>query len=62
MADFCKQCSLIVWGEDYGDLANLCKAGEMASVLCEHCGPTWVDCNGRCIGNCIEDHIKETTK
>ena len=61
MADFCKQCSIAVFGEDFGDMANL---GEpvfgddtIFVVLCEHCGPTHVKIDGTCVNpNCYEKH------
>ena len=54
MADFCKQCSVDVFGEDFGDMANISKpedtaAGLYASVLCEDCGMIQVDHEGNCI-------------
>lgn len=64
MADFCKQCSVDVWGEDTKDLANLAAAygvaelkdGEGFSVICEGCGPTLVDNAGACINPSCEKH------
>ena len=43
MADFCKQCSIRIFGEDFHDLAGLIteeqyKEGITAQVLCEGCG------------------------
>lgn len=54
MADFCKQCSLDIWGEDFGDMANISKPedtvkGLYASVICEDCGIIQVDHEGNCI-------------
>jgi hypothetical protein len=55
MADFCKQCSTEILGEDLKDLANLdpdgppLKEGYGYNVLCEGCGPTLVDKEGNCI-------------
>lgn len=51
MADFCKQCSIEMFGEDHGDLADLIseekvKLGFGASVLCEGCGFILVDHEG----------------
>ncbi len=63
MADFCKQCSLAGFGDDYGDLAGLIteddtKSGFVSSVvLCEGCGPIQVDHTGKCIStDCLEKH------
>lgn len=48
MADFCKQCSIDQFGEDFGDVAGLCEEGEMVRILCEGCaeGFVWVDHTG----------------
>lgn len=51
MADFCKQCSIDTFGKDHGDLAGLIteqdtKEGYGMWVLCEGCGPAWVDHTG----------------
>jgi hypothetical protein len=62
MADFCKQCSLEIFGEDFGDLAGLIpeelvKTGVRVVALCEGCGPIQVDYEGRCISpDCLEQH------
>lgn len=54
MADFCRQCSLTLFGEDFGDLANFTPVadwdkGLAVSVLCEGCGPIQVDPKGNCV-------------
>lgn len=67
MADFCKQCSIDHFGEDFGDLANL--GGEdtkvvgahydddtVWAVICEGCGPTYVNNEGECVHDCLEHH------
>lgn len=56
MADFCLQCS-----EEHGfpenDVSGLCKEDEMIPVLCEGCGNTFVDHEGRCLSkNCLCHH------
>jgi hypothetical protein len=60
MADFCKQCSEEIFGEDHGDLKPLnpepLEAGEGYAVLCEGCGPTLVDNEGKCLWNCLKHH------
>lgn len=63
MADFCKQCSIDNFGEDFQELAHLIKpeqplpAGMGISALCEGCGLTFVDNDGRCIAPyCLERH------
>lgn len=62
MADFCQQCSIETFGQDFGDLANLCTEEEnkknlYAVALCEGCGPTQVDAQGFCVHHNEENHI-----
>lgn len=50
MADLCMQCSIEIWGEDSGDFAKyLGPSHPPIFVICEGCGPTIVDAEGRCI-------------
>lgn len=54
MADFCKQCSTEIFGEDYKDLCGITKeedtkAGQYAVVLCEGCVNCLVDHTGTCV-------------
>jgi hypothetical protein len=52
MADFCKQCSLDIFGEDFRELAGLDKDPNddlYPVVLCEGCGPIQVNNDGECI-------------
>jgi len=54
MADFCQQCSMELFGEDFKDLANLgdgskLEEGQGWVCICEGCGPTIVDDNGVCL-------------
>jgi len=56
VADFCMQCSIKYLGEDFGDLRGLgskdsppLKPGEGWIALCEGCGATLVDDEGRCM-------------
>ena len=62
MADFCQQCSIDTFGEDSRDLAGLIAEAEVrrgfcALVLCEGCGPTQVDHEGRCVSDdCLCGH------
>lgn len=61
MADFCQQCSVELFGEDYKELANLGQGRKLEPgmgwiVLCEGCGPTVVDEDGKCILECCEKH------
>ena len=46
MADFCKDCSIELFGEDFKELANIAREGEAAQVLCESCGYIWVNSKG----------------
>ena len=51
MSDFCRDCSLLEFGEDFRELANISKQadtdlGLFAFVLCEGCGPIYVDHTG----------------
>lgn len=60
MADFCKQCSIVVWGKDMKDLAGLSteedtKAGLYCSALCEDCGWIQVDHEGSCVTHEYKD-------
>lgn len=64
MADFCKQCSLEILGEDFEDLKNLStkedtELGLFANVLCEGCGFIQVDHNGCCVSLDCEKHGKK---
>ena len=58
MADFCKQCSIDIFGEDFRELAGITTQegwndGKAAVVLCEGCGPIQVDPDGNCVSeNC----------
>ena len=60
MADFCYQCSLVIFGQDFGDLRGLTpiadwRQGKGALVLCEGCGVIQVDPNGHCVSHdCLE--------
>lgn len=51
MADFCKQCSIEMFGEDFRELADLSteedtKNGLFCYALCENCGTIQVDHEG----------------
>lgn len=54
MAEFCRQCSIDIFGEDFRDLAGitapeLWDQGLAASVICEGCGCIQVDPQGNCV-------------
>lgn len=60
MADFCKACSVNMFGEDFKELANITQVaawqeGKAVTVLCEGCGPVQVDPDGNCVStDCLE--------
>ena len=61
MADFCKQCSLEIFGEDYGELAGLQSIDDANNslypvVMCEGCGVIQVTADGTCISDCLRHH------
>jgi len=57
MADFCQQCSIMIFGEDHRDLAGLITEEDTKNgfvsrvVLCESCGPIQVDHDGRSVSD-----------
>jgi hypothetical protein len=65
MADFCQQCTMTTFGPETRDLAGLSTPedtvkGLYAVVLCEGCGPTLVDHEGKCMcEDCLEGHGKQ---
>ena len=59
MADFCSQCSIELFGRDYGDMKGLCTTGYVMTVLCEDCGPIYVNPTGQCVCNCSKHHYKK---
>lgn len=70
MADFCKQCSLEIFGEDFKECA-LPEGSELRgtlppehgwAALCEGCGPTIVDDEGVCINPGCTRHGTEAAK
>ena len=70
MADFCKECSILMFGTDYRELAGISteadtKNGLFANVICEGCGFIQVDHDGKCVSeDCIREHrveVKECT-
>jgi hypothetical protein len=55
MADFCKECSIELFGEDFQDLAGITKKKDFANglraiVICEGCGLIGVDPDGKRVG------------
>ena len=59
MADLCKQCALEDADVDLGDLRGLVPEGTYAVVICEGCGATLVDSEGRCVApDCLRKHGK----
>lgn len=60
MADFCKQCSVEMFGEDTRDLAGSPPdAYKRLHTICEGCGFTVVDYDGVCLGKCLRNHGTE---
>ncbi len=60
MADFCRQCSIDLFGKDFRELSGLVSSedwelGYGALVICEGCGPVIVDIEGSCVS---EDCLK----
>jgi hypothetical protein len=56
MADFCKQCSIDHFGQDYRELAGITlpdkwQEGLAAATICEGCGYIQVDPDGNCVTN-----------
>jgi len=68
MADFCKQCSENIFGEDFREMAGISQEEHTknqlyANVLCEGCGPIQVDHEGACVNDdCIEKGHKDKIK
>ncbi len=54
MADFCQQCSIELFGDDFKDLAHDEKG--FLEIICEGCGWTVVDNNGKCVWKNCEKH------
>lgn len=64
MADYCKQCSIELFNEDFRDFDGLISEeqvldGQGALVVCEGCGPTLVDHEGKCIALCLKKDDKD---
>ena len=58
MADFCKECSFRLFGEDHGDFKNITNKDEFAQALCEGCGFIWVNQQGERVYLNDEDNNK----
>jgi hypothetical protein len=60
MADFCTQCSFMMWGYDTRDLAGLFmgRGNDLIKVICEGCGHIEVDVNGTCQTHTHAEHRK----
>lgn len=62
MADLCHQCSIELFGHDFGDLAQITKPESWdqllaAIVACEGCGLIQVDPEGKCVSfDCDKQH------
>ncbi len=54
MADLCEACAAEL-GCPYGDFRDMAAEGEVVLVLCEGCGPIYVDPKGNCVSkNCLK--------
>lgn len=51
MVDFCKECSIELFGEDHGDFVYITEPGSFIQVLCKGCGWIWVDSDGERVDN-----------
>jgi len=54
MADFCKACSIELFGKDFEDhkgitTEQMWKELHAVTVICEGCGPIQVDPEGNCV-------------
>lgn len=62
VASFCAQCSVKMFNEDFRDFANMlhpedAERGLVVPVICEGCGATFVDQEGKCVDvDCLEGH------
>lgn len=56
MADYCKQCSINIFGKDHEDLKGIAKPHAAIGAICEGCGYTNVNHEGVCCGPCMIDH------
>lgn len=60
MADFCRACSIEIFGEDHRELAEITTEeqqakGHYAVVICEGCGIIQVDKDGNCVSkDCLK--------
>lgn len=63
MADFCKACSIDLFGEDLEDLADITKEEDFKKglayiVTCEGCGFIQVDPEGNCLSkDCLSKEL-----
>ena len=59
MDDFCKACSIRLFGEDFEDLKGLCGKSFYASTICEGCGYIQVNYLGECVSPDCSQQGKE---
>lgn len=55
MADFCKKCSIRIFGEDFGEIKA--PVGDRLSALCEGCGRVTVDDKGDAVTHESDDVV-----
>ena len=68
MADFCAQCWPSAWGDPteigqapgFNDLSGVVGEGETFTTVCEGCGVSTFDHQGRCLGPCQQHHEAPT--
>jgi len=66
MAEFCRQCSVSMFGEPYADFEGISTEADTQNklypiVLCESCGPCQVYHTGKCVSiDCFEKHGMKT--
>lgn len=61
MAEYCKQCSEDIFGDDFRDFARIAEPDQTVDVLCEGCGEVIpVDFDGkRADGKWLRPHSEE---
>lgn len=57
MSDFCRDCSEIMFGKDFRELAEL-SSKPSVRALCEGCGETLVNSDGECLIHTHAEHLE----
>lgn len=62
MADFCRTCTIELFGEEFADKNDMVMPSmpddHVIIGLCEHCGPGWFDNKGNRIDSKDEEKIE----